>query len=294
MKHYGDIGNDEMRIINSTEGERKAPLYRRWWFWVALAAALIAAIAVVVMLLRLNRIPETKGCMNAIEMWQDSMPESAVVAQSLEQAGPASVQVADTTINDVPLCLYTPVNVTPELCLGIPDTNNSNLLLAFRAADIRADNWQIVGAFVMKGELLSRGMSKKGFCAIIDGTLHLGLAESTPLLEEAIEHEGYFFRQYPLVSDGKMIDNKPKGKAVRNALCDIDGRTVAVRSLSEESFHDFAQALADLGVQHAVYLSGSTSYGFCRADQSSFSSWGEIPKGKELENINFIVWKSVR
>ena len=283
-----------MRIINSTEGERKPPLYRRWWFWVALAVALIVVIAVVVWPSQSTAEMMPEEYMDSMELYPESMPQSIAVAQSLELSGPASVQVEDTTINDVPLRLYTPVNATPELFLGLPDTNNSNLLLAFRAADIRADNWQIVGAFVMKGELLSRGMSKKGFCAIIDGTLHLGLAESTPLLEEAIEKEGYFFRQYPLVSDGKMIENKPKGKAVRNALCDIDGRTVAVRSLSQESFHDFAQALADLGVQHAVYLSGSTSYGFCRADQSSFSSWGEIPKGKELENTNFIVWKSVR
>lgn len=293
MKQFDDINDDEIRLINRDDATQN-PWYRRWWFWAIAAAALIAAIVVVTMLLRPNRIPETKGSMNPLEMPKDSMPESAVVAQSLEQSGPASVQVSDTTINDVPLRLYTPVNAVPELCLGIPDTNNPELLLVFRAADIRADNWQIVGAFVMKGELLSRGMSKKGFCAIIDGTLHLGLAESTPLLEEAIEHEGYFFRQYPLVSNGKMIDNKPKGKAVRNALCDIDGRTVAVRSLSEESFHDFAQALADLGVQHAIYLSGSTSYGFCHADKDTWTSWGNLPKGKEFENANFIIWKSER
>ena len=293
MKHFDDIKDDEIRIINPMKGESKPPLYRRWWFWLVLAA-LIVVIVVVAWPSQSTAEMMPEECMDSMESYMEAMPQSMAVAQSLELSGPASVRVEDMTINDVPLRLYTPVNATPELCLGIPDTNNPNLLLAFRAADIRADNWQIVGAFVMKGELLSRGMSKKGFCAIIDGTLHLGLAESTPLLEEAIEKEGYFFRQYPLVSDGKMIENKPKGKAVRNALCDIDGRTVAVRSLSQESFHDFAQALADLGVQQAVYLSGSTSYGFCRADQNSFSSWGDLPKGKELENANFIVWKSAR
>ena len=41
MKHFEDIKDDEIRIISRQEVKRK-PLYRRWWFWAAIAAALVS------------------------------------------------------------------------------------------------------------------------------------------------------------------------------------------------------------------------------------------------------------
>ena len=170
-------------------------------------------------------------------------------------------------------------------------------MLAFQAADVRADNNDILGAFVLKGELLARGIAKKGFCAIINESIQLGMAESTPLFEEAINKEGYFFRQYPLVVNGKMVENKPKGKALRHALCELDGKVVVVSSRDKESFHDFAQTLEDLGVQNAIYLVGSDAYGFCRVHTESTSEaaapevWGKISEGKAFENVNYVVWR---
>ena len=32
------------------------------------------------------------------------------------------------------------------------------------------------------------------------------------------EKGGYFFRQYPLVDNGVLVDNEPKGKAIRKAI----------------------------------------------------------------------------
>ena len=48
--------------------------------------------------------------------------------------------------------------------------------LTKQAADIRADNGKIVGAFVLKGDPLSWGLSKRGYCGIIDGKLTVGVA----------------------------------------------------------------------------------------------------------------------
>ena len=169
--------------------------------------------------------------------------ETDAVAPTLVKSAPATVVERDTVVNDVPLRLRTPVNALPELVVGIPDSTDEHLVLVLQAADIRADNHGIVGAFVCKGELLSRGVAKRGFCAIIGRSMQLGMAESTPLFEEAINKEGYFFRQYPLVESGRMVENKPKGKALRHALCELDGRVVTVSSLDKESFHDFAQLL---------------------------------------------------
>ncbi len=88
-----------------------------------------------------------------------------------------------------------------------------------------------------------------------------------------------------------MVENKPKGKAERRALCEKDGQLLVVRSLGRESFHDFAQALADLGVEQAIYLTGGEAYGFCRNAGFALDSWGSFATAKKFENINFIVWK---
>ena len=203
------------------------------------------------------------------------------------------VVVCDTAINDVPLRLQTPVNAVPELTLSIPDTNDPSIVLALQAADIRADNHKIVGAFVLKGELLSRGTAKKGFCAILDRTIYLGMAESTPLLEETTSKDGYFFRQYPLVSQEAMIENKPKNKALRHALCELNGQIVVISSLDKESFHDYAQALEDLGVQNAIALVGGQAYGFRHDCESGLQSWGNnTTQWKKEPEVNFIVWRA--
>jgi len=284
MIHIDDINDDEIRLINREDATQN-PWYRRWWIWAIVAAALLLVV-LIIGLLRRDTVQTDEF------ITEDIVEESVSVAPSVVQEdGAAAVSVSDTTINDVQLRLYTPVNVVPELRLGMPDTTDLSIVLALQAADIRADNRQIVGAFVLNGELLSRGMSKKGFCAIIGGEVHLGMAESTSLLEEAIEKEGSFFRQYPLVSGGKMVENRPKGKAERRALCEKDGQLLVVRSLGRESFHDFAQALADLGLEQAIYLTGGVAYGFCRDDQQMLNSWGDASTAAKFENANFIVWK---
>lgn len=284
MKHFEDINDDEIRIISRQHVIRK-PFYRRWWFWVALAVAvaLIAGFIMHSILSKANEpvvLPENEG-------------DAELVAPTILYARPATVLECDTVINDVPLRILTPVNAVPELCLGIPDTTDPSLILGLQAADIRADNNKIVGAFILKGEMLSRGVAKKGFCAILDGNVQLGMAESTPLFEEAANKDGYFFRQYPLVSQGVMIENKPKNKALRHALCEYDGQIVVVSSLDKESFHDFAQALADLGVQNALALIGGQAYGFRRDGENGFQSWGyDVKMWKSVPALNFIVWRA--
>ena len=284
MIHFDDIKDDEIRLIGRQEVMRR-PLYRRWWFWAAVVAVCLLAAVVITILVRNSGSDSPK-----------SVPETVVepdaVAPTLVAAEPATVLVRDTVVNDVPLRIHTPVNAVPELLIGIPDTNDKSIVLCLQAADIRADNKQIVGAFVLKGELLSRGVAKKGFCAIIDGKIQLGMLESTPLFEEATSKDGYFFRQYPLVSNGQMVENKPKNKALRHALCELDGKIVTVSSLDKESFHDFAQAVADLGVQNAIALTGGEAYGFRRDLDNGCQPWGgDVLMWKNMEHVNFIVWR---
>ena len=284
MIHFDDIKDDEIRLIGRQEVMRR-PFYKRWWFWAAVVAVCLLAAVVIALHVR-------NSGSDAPKTVPETVIEPDAVAPTVVAAEPATVLVRDTVVNDVPLRIHTPVNAVPELFIGIPDTNDKSIVLCLQAADIRADNKEIVGAFVLKGELLSRGVAKKGFCAIIDGKIQLGMLESTPLFEEATSKDGYFFRQYPLVSNGQMVENKPKNKALRHALCELDGKIVTVSSLDKESFHDFAQAVADLGVQNAIALTGGEAYGFRRDLDNGCQPWGEnVQMWKNMEYVNFIVWR---
>ena len=291
MSDYNDIKDNEIRIIGnagqSVESPRK-PTWWRWLLWTICILVWLILAFVVFYVLKGGSRPKHADT-------EAVVIESAPVAPTVEKNEPATVLVHDTVINDVPLRIHTPVNAVPELSIGYPDLKDNTLVMAFQAADVRADNHEILGAYVLKGDMLSRGRSKKGFCAIIDGKIQLGMAESTPLLEEATEKEGYFFRQYPLVLDGQMVQNKPKNKALRHALCELNGTIVTVSSMEKESLHDFAQALADLGVQNAIYLVGADAYGFCRTQSEETPetiTWGERQSGKTFEKVNFIVWRA--
>lgn len=82
---------------------------------------------------------------------------------------------------------------------------------------------------------------------------------------------GCFFRQYPLVDNGRLVENELKGKSIRKAICDRGGEILVVMTREPELFHDFSQALVDLGVNNAIYLVGSVSYGYFRDSAGQLS-----------------------
>ncbi len=200
------------------------------------------------------------------------------------------VEITDTVVNSISLTVLTPYNAVPSLSLGAEALRDSAAVLVVQAADIRSDNGMIVGSFVVEGKLISKGQSKTGFCAIIGGSPIIGVADSTPYLEQALESEGYFFRQYPLVVGNQVVENKPKGEALRKALAEWNGRTVVVLSRNRVTFHDFAQALVDMGVSNAIYLVGSAAYGVATDAAGKRIEFG-IEQTKPAEYINYMVWR---
>ncbi len=200
------------------------------------------------------------------------------------------IEVLEETINVVPLSVYIPHNATMTLMTGMPDMADSTIVFAAMAADIRKDNQQIVGDFVLSGQQLARGVAKKGFCAIDNSTITIGIGEDTPLLQQVIDNKGYFFRQYSLVHNGEIVENKPKNKSIRRALAVRNERIIMVESKNAESFHDFSQALIDMGISDAIYLVGGNAYGWYRDKEHINYEFGEhlseIPG-----NISYIIWK---
>lgn len=207
-----------------------------------------------------------------------------------ETRGDGYVDLRDTVAGGWPLAVMTPRDATPELALGPEALADSTAVLVVQAADVRGDNGQVVGAYVLGGDLLSKGRSKAGFCAIIDGKPTIGVADNTPYLEQAIETGGDFFRQYPLVVSGQAVDNRLQSTSLRKALAELDGETVVVMSRDKMTLNQFAEALVDLGVSNAIYLVGSTAYGFARDRYGHRLDFG-IPVADPMPNTNYIVWR---
>lgn len=275
----------------------------RWIMLIVFIAGIIVAIILIVSFIKSS---------NAAKVDELSEPEPAlfeptheVIEVPVEQLEPLSTspspieesytEIMDTVINDVPLTIFIPHNAELTLHLGKINKSDSSIIYAAQAADVRADNGGIVGAFVINGEPRAWGLSKSGYCASINGKVTVGVAANSPLFEEATEKGGYFFRQYPLVSNRQIVENDSKGKSVRRAICDRLGEIFMVESGSIESFHDFSQALVDLGVDQAVYLVGSSAYGWAVDADGEVHEFGEenVYSGRRRspKNINYIVWK---
>ncbi len=200
------------------------------------------------------------------------------------------IETQEITVNDVPLFLFIPHKAALSLSLGVPDKSDSTIIFTAMAADIRKDNKKIVGDFVLSGKQLARGIAKKGFCAVIGETISIGMGTETPLLQQAIENNGFFFRQYPLVHNGELIENNPKNKSIRRALAVRNGQVIMAASKNIESFHDFSQALIDAGISDAIYLVGGDAFGWYYNEAFIRQEFGK-EKPDFPENTSFIVWR---
>lgn len=287
-----DIRDDEIRVI----GEDDKVKFNGWKWLLLLLAGIVIGFVVWALLPQKHEDPKEDPEQGVFEPGNDSV-EPTIVKLPLakaEETGKGFIEMMDTTINDIPMRLYLPHQVTMSLHVGNIDRNDHSIVFAAQAADIRADNGGIVGAFVLEGEPKAWGLSKKGYCAIINDTVTVGVADNSPLFEEATEKGGYFFRQFPLVDNGSLVENELKGKAVRRALCDRAGEIFTVETLSIESFHDFAQALVDLGVDNAIYLVGANAYGWATDIDGQRHEFGDPnPKtSNKWRNINYLVMRS--
>lgn len=291
MKEINEIRDDEIRVI----GEEKPPKPQGWKWLLLLLAGIVIGIVI-------WQVWPSKPEPPVVDPEQGVFEPSSVVVEQpavklplskAEETGHAFIEMADTIINDIPMRLYIPHQITMSLHLGTIDRNDPGIIFSAQAADIRADNGGIVGAFVLKGEPKAWGLSKKGYCAIIDDTVTVGVADNSPLFEEATEKGGYFFRQFPLVDNGSLVENEQKGKAIRRALCDRNGEIFTVETFTIESFHDFSQALVDLGVDNAIYLVGANAYGWATDVDGQRHEFGDPnPKtSNKWRNINYLVMR---
>lgn len=296
-KNHHDISDDEIRIIQSTpdteqKTESKSKSKRKLtWIYVCAALAILVAL-VTIFALRSDRVdmympaestPMEKSVADTTPVVTEPVVDVPVGVQP-------SVEVRDTLVSGVRLTVFTPENATPILIEGNEILGDTSVVLCVQAADIRGDNGGIVGTCVIGGELVSKGEAKGGFCSIVEGNLTIGVADATPLLEEALATGGYFFRQYPLVVSGQVVENKPKGRSIRRALADIDGKMSVVQSAERMTFHDFSQALIDAGARNAIYLVGGVAMGRYKDSDGQHHTIGS-PAPWHTPHVNYLVWR---
>jgi len=284
-----EIKDTEIRVVGVYTDKR--PRFR-WYYILALSLIVLLLVMGGILAVLDRKTIESNnedGVFEKAAQFQQPHPLRGWI-EGLDSIHVQGTVIKDLVVNDIPLRIYAPINCSPRLEIGYEVIKNraENILL-FQAADIRADNKKIVGAFVLRGQPLSWGLSKRGFCSIIDGQVTVGVADNSPLFEEATDRGGYFFRQYPLVDNGVLVENELKTKSLRRSLCDLEGRIVVVETQSTESLHDFAQALVDIGATNAIYLVGSNAIGWSRDIDGNGTKMG-LWDIKAYKNVNFIVW----
>lgn len=279
-----DINDNEIRVIGGDGGgggKKRLP----WWVWVIVGGV---AFAIAVVALWPKPQPEEPTVPDTTTVTE---PETTDIWHSnTDNSLPSCTIVTDTLIDTLHLRIFTPYNATPELHIGRLDTADTDIILAAMAADLRRDNGRIVGAFVHAGEPLSWGLSKRGYCAIFDGQITIGVAENSPLFEQATEQGGYFFRQYPAVDKGVMVENNPENASFRRALCLLNGKVCIIACTDRVLMNDFSATLVKLGVSEAILLVGGTADGWCRTNDGKMIRLGSS-YGKNAKYMNHIVFR---
>ena len=310
MKEIKEIRDDQIRII----GGGDEPKANRTKLWVIIGIAL--AIVVVIVTIAITSSLEDGDTSSNASVAQSQITDEEYIKTEFEESEVAPIEqevvikklgmevdslasgfteLQDMTINDIPIRVYIPHNADMSLHIGKMDKNDDSVIFTAQAADIRADNGGIVGAFVLNGEPKAWGLSKRGYCASIDGVVTVGVADNSPLFEQATERGGHFFRQYPLVDNGTLVENELRGKSIRRAICDRFGEIFIVETGTAESFHDFAQALVDLGVDNAIYIVGGSAYGWAIDSNGERHEFGEdnyyTGRRKMPKNTSYLVWR---
>lgn len=216
-------------------------------------------------------------------------PENVVSESGMERSDTSHVTSRDTIVNGIGITVYSTHGLTPSLQVGPLPRRDSvpQIEIAIRATDIKNDS--PASTVIAQGELLSTGEPRNGFCAIIGGQITLGVDEATAYFETAIQSKGDFFRQYPLVSDRRVAENKLKNKSYRHALAYINDEIVLVTTGKEVSLRDFSKALVEMGAVVAVNLSdGEMKSGWIKLHDKTVIP--EEPATEIPDSVNYIIW----
>ena len=219
MNEFKDIRDDQIRIVG--EDVSRKPLSHG--VWVTIISIIVLIFGGVIALLVSNREEELKVAEPAL-FEPEPTPEPIQRKWLGREIDPSQVgftEIRDTLINDIPIRIFIPHNAEMSLHIGKMDKTDKSVIYVAQAADVRADNGGIVGAFVLKGEPRAWGLSKRGFCASINGVVTVGVAENSPLFEQATEQraEGQIDPPRNLRPPGRNLYGRDSYSRIFPRLC---------------------------------------------------------------------------
>ena len=288
MDQYDNISENEIRIIGTSPEMRQEPPRKRYWIVGACLAA-IALLAGIFFWLG-------GGCEEKPDKLTMPAPVSEVVEPEVDVEEQKSfVEISDTIINNVSLHRFIPINAKPKLEVGLIKEIPPQYILGAMAADFGKDHgsYQVIGAFVHQGKMMSHSKSKYGFCALLKDTVVIGDDLSTSYFEQAIEENGDFFRQHALVHHGEVVTKFiTQGEALRRALCVLeDGRLCIIDTDMSVTFDSFATALCQYGVRDAIALMGSGAAVRWAVDEAGRRFIAGADEYDFPDVVNYIVWE---
>ncbi|NDV64853.1 hypothetical protein D0T60_06310 [Bacteroides sp. 224] len=272
---------DEIQVLGNSSKKRKNGLL----IWVILVGILmLVGVIFLIFHTRKNPVVLEDGIKKQVEsmLVSDSLCNDIIQKES-------RILITNDTINDVSLKIYSLINLRAELSIGWPQVDD-DLYMAVEAADIRKDNGEILGDYVIKGKQIARGKRKSGYVAIIEGNILMGNSITDEVKDYCTEHQGDFFRQYILVADGEVAENKLKGKALRRALAQQGDNLFFIESTQRESLYDFSEGMADMGITNAIYLTGGEAYGIYKDEEGDLHELG-VSERLKRENTNFLIFR---
>lgn len=286
QRNYNNIKDDEVRFIGQV-GKKKRRAYLPWLLAGLLFIIFFVALYFVKSSYRFDSIPLHAINDNAYCESGLKKNEATEFLKSVSDNAPSSIEVFCDTFNNVPLRFFCPRNCNVELRVGKQEISDSVVLIC-EAAGIRADNGEIVGTFIINGNVLAKSRSKQGYCAIIDNQIYIGSEDATPYVEKALDGNGSFFRQYSLIHNFKIQKIIQNVKALRKALCKFRGECVVVETQTAVSMTEFTDILHEMDIAEAIYLNGAETWGWFTTE-NQIVEFG-IKEQDVPQNINYIVW----
>lgn len=250
------ISDDDVVIIGGSDWhpEKKPGSTRRWKVTAFVLAGVMALFAMIYIG---RHIYHTK------QFIQSRKAEDVIAALQNTMAGKAGVTPLSDEVMGVKLKIYRLNGLKAHFADTVPDYTDSTIYLITRSSDYKLinDRKEIIGDFIVDGDVLERSNWRAGFMAVVDGNAQIGVDRSKKIFNHVLENSGSMFRQMALVSAGTRCDKQfiLKGKVTRCAYArDRAGELFFIETANPETLYGFADALIEYGFIDAIYITGGS------------------------------------
>lgn len=177
-----------------------------------------------------------------------------------------------------------------------PSAWDKDVYFYTRSADYTAEGVPI-GTIVQKDSMAIDDVNKRlGYFAAVGRQMVIGISADEDVANYCHDNNGYFFRQFVLVSNSQLPPEfHLHGKVERRALARKEGsdNLFYVEAPNPETMWDFADALREYGFIDAIYITGGSTMSYYR-DSKGTLTWigdnGDKSKGYTHKISNSGYW----